>query len=607
MEQNENQPDFVKKPVETPMIDSQLREQLTRQPEPDGGSSGFKAFYRANKFYFWAIIIGVAIIGVLAYFAFRKPPVVAPKEANVNINVSVPETVPSGAEAVYKITVQNNDSQKLVKLELELAYDDGMIYQSSQPKTENLSGTLFGIPDLLPGQNAAVFLKAKVSGSVNDQKTLNLKLHYSYSNFNSEFVKSASSVVRLVASDVVLELGGPTQANNAEPVVYTVKYQNNSSSEIKNARIKMTYPAGFNFAAATPLASLGNDTWNLGTLAQNGSGQIQIQGSFDAAVSAGESKTVKAEFLSLGSDGQFYSQNTSEFITAISSLPLLISQTLDNNTSGVVDPGDNLTIRLRYQNNARTAATGVNIQVDLDSRAVDLTSLRAEGAQINNSTIVWNAASVSQLENLRPNDSGQLSFSFKLNNPATKDSSKNLTLISSLKIKSNEYQSYFPGNTLNLKISSPAAIAETLSFISGSLPPQVGKATVYKIRLALTNSSNDFTNGVLTAFLPAGATSGSFTSSESNNVQYDSALNKLIWTFGQLPANTGRFSQPKILEFQIRLSPSASQVHQSPILVKDINFTAKDAFTGQDVSVLGDNITTANLAGQNGYNGSVVP
>ena len=117
------------------------------RPAPVGG---LKAFYRANKWYFWAIFIGIALIGVLGYFAFKKSPVTAPKEANVAINIDVPQTVPSGGEAVYKITVTNNDSQKLVSMQLELAYPDGETYENSSPASQNLSGSLFNVPDLLP-------------------------------------------------------------------------------------------------------------------------------------------------------------------------------------------------------------------------------------------------------------------------------------------------------------------------------------------------------------------------------------------------------------------------------------------------------------------------
>ena len=61
----------------------------------------------------------------------------------------------------------------------------------------------------------------------------------------------------------------------------------------------------------------------------------------------------------------------------------------------------------------------------------------------------------------------------------------------------------------------------------------------------------------------------------------------------------------KILEFQVKLNPSASQVNQSPTLVKSINFAAKDSFTGENISVSADDLTTNDVEGVGFGNGTV--
>jgi hypothetical protein len=301
-------------------------------------------------------------------------------------------------------------------------------------------------------------------------------------------------------------------------------------------------------------------------------------------------------------------QNSSSFVTAISSLPLLVTQSLQqSDPDNIINPGDNLSFTIHYQNNAATVATGVNIQVTLNSKAVDLSSIRVQGGQVNNNTILWNASGVPQLASLLPNQSGDLSFSVKVNNPAVKDSSKNLAVVSDIQIQSSEYASAFPGGELSLKISSPSAINTVLSFVSGQLPPQAGKTTTYKVHIARSNSSNDFSNGSLTAFIPAGFIAGSVTTAESGNVQLDPSTNKLTWNVGSLPAYTGRFSQSRVLEFNVTLNPSSSQVNQSPTLVNTINFTATDLFTNQAVNISADDITTSDVSGTSGFgNGQVV-
>ena len=237
--------------------------------------------------------------------------------------------------------------------------------------------------------------------------------------------------------------------------------------------------------------------------------------------------------------------------------------------------------------------------------------MQAEGGLVNNNTILWNASGVANLENLSPSESGELRFSVQVKNPASRDSSKNLSVISGIKIKSTEYETFFPGNELILKISSPAALASRLDYSSGSLPPQVGKSTIYKVTLSLSNSSNDFSNGVLTAFIPLGA--GGFVSqsanlSEATKVDFDPTTGKLTWNVGALPAYTGKFSQSRNLEFNVRLIPSSSQVNDSVVLIKDITLMAKDTYTQKDVKVTSDDISTSDLSGQGGYNnGTVVP
>ncbi len=602
-----NEPGFTKKQIDQPILNSELRDQLSQEePAAEKVSAGFSLsqFYKANKFYAWAIVVGLAIIAILSFFAFRKQPQPKPTEANVKVSIDAPQTIASGGDVVYRIKVENNDSQKLVNTQLELVYPDGVSYISSVPKAENLSGSLFSLKDLIPGQNVVIIVKAKATGQINDSKKLAAKLTYSLSNFNSTFAKQEEYTIRLVASDVLLELSGPTQTNNSQLIIYNLKYQNNSSDDIKNARIKVSYPEGFSYASAEPQPDQDNNTWNISSLAKGGEGNIQIQGSFKSA-SPGESKTATAQFLVLGQTGEYFTQSMSSFTTAISSLPLLVTQELDNNnTSGVVNPGDSLTFKVKYQNNTATAATGVNILATIDSKAVDLSSIQADGGQVNNNTILWNASSVSKLESLLPNESGELSFTLQLKNPATRDSSKNLAVVSSIKIKSNEFDTYFPGNELSLKVSSPLSIADGVIFSSGSLPPQVGKPTQYKVVISLTNSTNDYSDGVLTAFIPLGAggfVDKSFNMAESSKAEYDFSTGKLTWNFGSLAAHTGKFSQSRALEFSVRLNPSLPQVGQSPALVKDIKLSAKDVFTKQTVEQSADNLSTSDLPGDQGY------
>jgi hypothetical protein len=594
-----NDPGFVKKTIEQPMLNSDLRAKINGMQVEEEMS-----FFKANKFYFVAIFAGLLIISFLAYLAFKKTPQPILKEANVELKIDAPESVSGGSELIYKINISNNDQSKLVSLNLELVYPENSSYISSVPKAENISGTSFLVPDLIPGQNASVIVKSKISGNVNDLKELVARLHYKYSNFNSEFIKERAVQTRLTASNVGLQLSGLTSATNGQALTYILKYQNNSGAEIKNARVQLNYPAGFVFSLTDPAASIGNNIWNITSLPDKAEGSIEIRGSFSSSL-PGESKTLSADFSILGSDGQFFVQNSANFITAMSNVPLSASQELQNGQT-VVNPGDNVNVKIKYQNSGNIPASGVNIIVNLDSKAIDFSTIKAEGAQINNASIIWNAASVPQLQSLSPNENGEVNFSFQVKNPATKDSTKNLQIISSVKIKSNEYD-FFPGSDLVLKIASPAKLTKTLNFSSGQLPPKVGQQSVFTISLSLNNSSNDFSDGILTAFIAgSGFDVNSVNAAEAGNVQYDSSTSKLSWKVGNLPAYTGKFSQARILQFKVKLVPALAQVGQSPELVRNITFSAKDIFTEGTINLKVDNVATSDYQDSNGYSQGLV-
>jgi hypothetical protein len=105
---------------------------------------------------------------------------------------------------------------------------------------------------------------------------------------------------------------------------------------------------------------------------------------------------------------------------------------------------------------------------------------------------------------------------------------------------------------------------------------------------------------------PGGFVENSFNQAEANNAQYDPSTGKITWNFGSLPAFSGKFSQAKFLEFQVRLNPSSAQIGQSIVLVKTINFTAKDMFTGQEVKATSEDVRTNDLTGDDAFGKGIV-
>ncbi len=212
-------------------------------------------------------------------------------------------------------------------------------------------------------------------------------------------------------------------------------------------------------------------------------------------------------------------------MTTIESQPLSAEVRLVNDApNGAVKPGDSLQYEVRYQNNTKVAATGVNVVVELDSKAIDPATIKVESGYIEGSTVTWNGSSVPELEKLNPNESGVVRFSAQVRNPAAKDGSKNIVIVARAKMKSNENSTFLPGNEVTVKVSSPSSMERSVSSVSGPVPPVVGQTTTLQVSMALRNATNDYREGVLIGYVPLGVTfdKSSVTAAEAAAVRFDS-------------------------------------------------------------------------------------
>lgn len=596
---NDFQPQSVKGPDPTgplPQPDISLGGPLAPEPPQEPGK--FKQFLRNNKWYVAAIVLGVVIIGVLAAFAFWPRSTERTEAARVQLNIEAPQTTQAGGEVIYRVQVVNQDQAKLIDMNLELVYDDGVSYVSSSPRANNISGTSFAVPDLSTGQNAVVIVKTLAQGNVNDSKRLVARLRYKFDNFSSTFTAESSHTTRLVAANVLLDFSGKSQVNTGETVTYELSYRNTSSRAIDNSRVQITYPAGFEFSSSSPTPSLGNNIWNLGSLTPNQAGRISFTGSIKST-QVGQNQTFTAEFLVPDETGNYFTQSSTNYDIEIASQPISVDARITGGTAagGIVRPGSQVSVEIRFQNNSQVVNTGLQLFTEVASNSIVPGSIRAENGFVEDQTASWNASSTSALEQLNLGASGTVRLQFTVANPATSSDNKNLTVTLRPRINSNQNQQFIPGGEVVLKIASPSELNGTISHTGGPLPPVVGQESTFAVRLAFKNSSNDYRSGVLTGFVPVGVQfdTNSVTASERNLVRFDASTGKLTWELGQLLAHSGTIRPERVLEFTVRVRPSASQLGQHVNLFRNVEFTATDDFTLEEIKLNHNDLGTMNL------------
>ena len=591
------QPQSVKGPDALPPQGQQvIAPQGPLAPTPPSSSGGFKNFMANNKWYVLAIALGLLIIGGLAAYAFWPRSEEPTEEANVQLDIVAPETTQAGGEVIYRVEILNKDSAKLVDMNLELVYDDGMTYVSSSPKPENISGTIFKVPELATGQNAVVIVKTLVQGNVNDEKRLVARLRYKFDNFNSGFTTETSHTTRLVAANVLLDFSGKTEVNNGEELTYELAYRNTSTREIPNGRIHITYPEGFSFASSNPSPSLGKDTWNINSLAPNASGKISFVGTMNSN-RVGEGHVFLGEFLVPDESGNYFTQSSTTYEIKITAQALSVETKVTSGTAGIVKPGGSVNVDITFKNNSNTVNTGLQLVVEIESASVVSGSIKSESGYVQDQAVTWNGSSTPLLEQLNAGESGTVKLQFMIANPATTTETKNLTVKIKPQIKSNQNTQFITGLASELKISSPSSVATSVSHAGGVLPPKVAQETSFKVRIGLKNSSNDYRNGVLTASVPVGVNFdiNSVTASERSLVKFDAATGRLTWEFGQLLAHSGTLRPERVLEFTVRTTPSASQAGKNIDLLRAIDITAVDDFTLENIKHTPSDLTSGDL------------
>lgn len=596
--------DFQKQPVPEASLDPATRDHLApASPVLGGGQASVPAvslepsFWQRNKWFLLLSVCACGVIGVLGYFALRSP--AQPAQPKVTLALEAPEAAASGSEVVLKVVVTNADSHALEQGTLELVYPAGVVFVSANPPAANLSGSQFTLPAIPAGLNVAVLLKVRCEGNVGDTLQILAKVKYKLAGISADFTAETQRGMRLTAAGAGVSIEGPSQAVSAGVLTYTIQYSNQSTQGFDRVRVKFVAPQGFQFAASEPVPSQGADTWDIAPFPAGATGEIKVSGSFVGG-QPGQSYTLVGQLLVPDTNGQFYVQTEQSFVTALQDQPLLVSQTMIGGAQGKsAQAGDSLQYQLKYRNNAAVPARGVRIVFSVDSSVVDLSSLQAEAGQISGTTVTFSAAGDPRLETLRSGEEGTLMLSLRLKNPLVADRTVNPQLVTSVKIRSDEYDTFLPGNTLTIPLATAVKLERGASYASGALPPKVGQQTVYTVRLALRNTTSDMTDAVVQLFVaPGGAAfdKASVSAEEAAAVTYDQSTGKLVWKVGTLKAHAGAFLPIRVLTFNVKVTPSVSAVGKPVRLIRDLTVRGTDSGIAAPIQLTAQEVTSQDAA-----------
>jgi len=545
-------------------------------------------------------VIGLLIAGALWYRASSF------SEERVTVEIVGVKDSESGKLLTYEILVKNNNRAKLQNTTLKMSYPENFKPQDNPNFTAQTPTTgTFSLGEIVSHGEKRIVFNARMYSPRGSLMYLKADLSYQPSTLSSQFISGAQLGINVNTTPISLEIVAPQNVSSGDEVNYLVNYKNIGEQPIEGLRIQAEYPGGFIFSKSEPAVFEGNSTWYIGSLSPGESGKVVITGKLEGG--AAEVKNVKVVIGAMDK-GKFVSYNEEDADTKIVASPLVIFQTVNDVTSFNARSGEMLRFEINYKNNGKVGLRDSIVTASIDSPVLDYTTLDMDGGLYDSSTktIMWKASDYPELANLQPNQGGVIKFSIKVNNvlPITSTKDKNFVISSLAKIDSPDVPTpismnkIIAGNKLDIKLNSKLFLDVRGYYTDpnitnfGPVPPQVDQETTYTIHWIASNINNDISDAKVEAVLPTSVVMTGAKFPQDANITYNERNNSISWTIGNMPAGTGVISSPKEVSFQVKIKPSINQVGQMVDLVGESTFTAKDLFTGDNLTSVFEKKTT---------------
>lgn len=549
-----------------------------------------------------AISVGVLLLLsglVWGSFYIRKSSF---SEDKVTVSVSGPEEIQSGDAATFEIVYKNDNRASLKDAVIHISYSDNFKpLNNLNLEPEGFNSSRYNIGVIGGKSEGKLELQGKFFGPKELLTYINIKLEYSSSNFSSQFMIETRHGVSISSSLLDLEVFGPQSVSSGGVTTFVVRYKNSGQSVFRNLKMRAEFPAGFTVTTTEPLPAKDNDIWYVGDLEGGQSGEVRISGALSGQPE--ETKQFKFSLGEIGNSNFFVVYDEILKSVKVMEIAIVLTQTInDKKDTLFVNAGENLSFKIKFKNTSDVALRNLILTEEISSPILEYSSyrnsLQTEGAlDSTKGVVIWKTPGAEKLKILNPEEEGEINFSISLKEkiPILNAKDKNFSFTALCKIESldiptpeGENKTIF-GNGITVKLNSKIIVREEGYYNdaeisnSGPIPLKVGEETTFAIHLKAENIFNDVTDGkIIVTLAPNVSWKNNFLPKDAN-IEYNNRTDEVVWNIGSLPAGVGTITDPKEIVFQIGVSPPANLVGQYAPLLKSTVFSAKDAFTGQNL------------------------
>lgn len=545
-----------------------------------------------RKFFLGAIIFFALSAGFGLFMFFGGSNTVSAD--NIEINVLGNAFVSGGEELPLKIEIANRNNVALEFSDLLLEYQKGA------GANENIQRDRFTIGTVPAGGKVEKMVDLVLFGQQGTTRDINITLEYRVKGSSAIFVKPEIYVVNISSTPVNLLVEGPEVTNTNQDITFDITTSLNTEEAVSDMMVVVDYPPGFDFKSATPTPTFSNNIWSLGDLDKGAEKDITINGVLVAESGEQRAFNIYAGTANPQNEQEIGTQfNHQSYIIAIEKPFLDLRLAVNGNTGpeSIGRPGEVSTGFIELMNNLETRITDVEITAKFSGNAFNISGIEPQGGfyDTTTQTIIWNSQTHESLASIDPEDQEELDFRFRpvsFSGSGIKNPEVNIEVSirgrqPSLGNNFQEIDNFIKKKVkfaTQLQITGHALYNSGPFVNSGPLPPKPGQPTTYTINWSIANTTNKVSGAKVKAVLPLYVDWTGQVSPGGQAVTYNSATREVSWDIGNIDAGVGTTSSPRQVNFQVKLNPSGSQSGNQPNLVLDTVLTAKDSFTGSEIT-----------------------
>jgi hypothetical protein len=588
-----------------------------------GGIAAPTTLHLARLLMQWLIYIGIAFFvgasGFMGYYFFLGSGSVPASPGNIDISVSGPLQVQSGAPTKLQISVINRNRVALELADLVVTFPKGT--RSVNDLETNLPDLRQSLGTIEPGGRRQGTISAVFAGQEGDRATVKVELEYRLEGSSAIFVSSTEYQIIFSSSPISLSIEGNSETISGQPVEFIASITSNAEAPVKDVLLNIDFPFGFSLSQADPKPAQGsNNLWTLGDLSPGQRKDVRIRGSvlgesgdervfrFSAGTRATQEKT---SIDAVMADYAHHVTVSNPF------LGLSINVNKDEGISGAIaGPGETVNVAVQWENNLSTPITDAVIVAQLSGIVIDGTTVKSNDGfyRSTDRVVLWDKSTTNgALASLAPGAKGTVNFSFSMPAGDALKGVRDPRVTISVQAAGKRIAEQNVPETLQSTASETIRIASDLQLIaqglyysnplssSGPMPPKAGEETTYGIILSITNTTNKITNGVVKGALPPYVRWTGIFAPASADISFNQSDGTFTWRVGDVEPGTGTEAvQVRQMGINVAITPSTSQIGQQPVLVRNITFTGVDEATGQLVTRSGEDVST-NIFGDPGF------